>query len=135
MARGWQDGLWAAGLIALTLIHLAPVAAVVGGEALQRLYGVAVQSPELTLLLRHRGVLFALVAGVMLLALFRPNYRDLALATGWVSVLSFLLLAAQSGPLNAELSRVVKADWVALGVLVVLSGLRFAFRSGGPAGN
>ncbi len=135
MTGRWQDSLWAVGLIALALIHAAPITAVLGGDALQRLYGIAVQGPELTLLLRHRGVLFALVAGVMLLALFRPNYRDLALVTGWISVLSFLLLAAQSDPLNTELRRVVKADWVALGVLVVLSGLRLANRSETPVGD
>ena len=46
-------------------IHLLPLSGVTGAAALERLYGVAVDSPDLALLLRHRAVLFGLLGGFL----------------------------------------------------------------------
>ena len=122
----WVEWLWVIGLLLLALIHLTPVSGVLGGAALQRLYGVAADTPELALLLRHRAVLFAVVGGLMVLAIFAPGYRLLALAVGWISLLSFVLLAAQIGPVNDALTRVIKVDYVALAILTGLSLISLA---------
>jgi hypothetical protein len=55
----------------------------------------------------------------MLIAAFRPLYQLVALITGFASVLSFLYLAWSVGGYNAAIARVVAADVVALGCLVV----------------
>ena len=110
----WR-ALAAVAWLVVGVIHLLPLVGVLGGERLAQLYGIDASEPNLALLLRHRAVLFGLL-GVA--AAFRPALRGLALVAGWISVASFLALAAGT-PLNAQVARVVTADWVALGALVV----------------
>lgn len=100
------------------VIHLLPLVGVLGGERLAQLDGLDASEPNLALLLRHRAVLFGLLGALCVAAAFRPALRGLALVAGWVSVASFLALAGGT-PVNAQLARVVTADWVALGALVV----------------
>jgi hypothetical protein len=108
-----------AGLLVAAIIHLLPLAGVLGAERLQALYGIPVEGPDLAILLRHRAVLFGLLGAFLLLAAFRPALQGLALVAGVASVLSFLALAWATPGHNAELARVVVADWIALAGLGV----------------
>lgn len=109
-------------LVAVGLVHLLPVSGVLGGERLLALYGLRVDDPGLSLLLRHRAVLFALVGGLLISGAFHAPWRGLALAAGLISLISFLLLAALEGGGNAALRRVVRIDVVAaLALLLVLA--------------
>lgn len=108
-----------AALLMAAIIHLLPLAGVLGAEPLQRLYGLPVAEPNLEILLRHRAVLFGLLGSFLLIAAFRPAWHGAALAAGLISVLSFLLLAWRVGGYNAEIGRVVLVDVVALAVLIV----------------
>lgn len=110
-------------LAVVAAIHLLPVAGVVDAAALTRLYGVAVDDPNLAILLRHRAVLFAIVGGVLLYAAFRPALQPTAFVVGLVSVVAFLWLAWSTGGYNAALRTVVIADVVALACLVVAVAL------------
>lgn len=106
-------------LIIVGIIHLLPLSGVLGAERLQSLYGLPMADPNLVLLMRHRAVLFGLLGAFCVIAAFWPALQLAALTAGSVSVLSFLALAASSGPLNASVGRVVVADWVALAALVL----------------
>jgi hypothetical protein len=106
-------------LIVVGVIHLLPLSGVLGGGRLQGLYGIPIDEPNLAILMRHRAVLFGLLGVFMLIAAFRPLYQLVALITGFASVLSFLYLAWSVGGYNAAIARVVAADVVALGCLVV----------------
>jgi len=117
------------GLTLLALIHLAPVLGVAGGDVLQRLYGVRAEGPDLQLLLRHRAVLFGMAGAIMVLALFNPGYRSIALAVGWLNVLSFIVLAAQIGQINEALVRVLRVDYFAVVLLAGLTAIRFQART------
>ena len=101
-------------LIIVGIIHLLPLSGVLGAERLQSLYGLPMADPNLVLLMRHRAVLFGLLGAFCVIAAFLPALQLAALTAGSVSVLSFLALAASSGPLNASVGRVVVVDWVAL---------------------
>jgi hypothetical protein len=114
-----STALW--GVVAL--IHLMPVTGVLGGERLQALYGLRVDEPSLSILLRHRAVLFAIVGGVLLAAAVHPPWRGLALVVGLVSVGSFLLLAHLEGGGNAALHRVVRIDALALAALLTVAAI------------
>lgn len=105
-------------LVIVGLIHLIPVTAALGGEWLVRLYGFRPESPDLSILLRHRAVLFAIVGGVLIAAAFHAPWRGLALVIGAVSVTSFLVIAALEGGGSASIRRVVYADLVALLALI-----------------
>ncbi|WP_373389536.1 phosphopantetheine adenylyltransferase [Pseudomonas alcaligenes] len=111
--------LIAALLLVAGLIHLLPLAGVLGGERLNALYGLALDEPNLQILMRHRAVLFGLLGTLLVAAALRPGLRGLALFGGLVSVLSFLLLAWSAPLYNEALQRVVVADWVALACLLL----------------
>lgn len=106
-------------LLIVALIHVLPLVGVISAARVGSLYGIAVQEPNLEILLRHRAVLFGLLAGFLAYAAFQRPLHGLALAAGWVSVLAFLLLAWSVGGYNAALAVVVKADLLAAGVLAV----------------
>jgi len=109
-------------LALVALLHALPLAGVLGASRLSTLYGVDARDPALELLLRHRAVLFGLLAAGLACAAWQPALRGAGLVAGLVSVASFLLLAAQAGPLTPALATVFKLDVAAL-VLLVVAGI------------
>ena len=106
-------------LVLVALIHALPIMGVLGAAKLSQLYGIPVQEANLELILRHRAVLFGLLAAFLAYAAVRPELHRIALGAGFVSVISFLVLAHPSASLNTALTTIVRADWVALVLLVV----------------
>ena len=106
-------------LIVVGIIHLAPLSGLSGGERLNALYGVTVSGPELSILMRHRAVLFGLLGVFCIYAAARPALQLVALIAGFISVTSFLFLAYASEGYNEEIRRVVVADLVAAAFLVI----------------
>lgn len=119
-------------LLVVAVIHWLPLAGVIGAERLATLYGIAVAEPGVELLLRHRAILFGLLAAFLSVAAFDPAWQPLALAAGAISVVSFLLLAAAMPSLGGALQRVVLADWVALACLAVGSVARWQWSQRRP---
>ena len=115
-------------LVIAGIIHLLPLSGVLGAERLAALYGLSFQEPNLLLLMRSRAVLFGLLGAFLLYSAWRPALQPLALLGGLVSVLSFLLLAWSGPGYNEALRRVVIADWLALGCLLVAALLLFITR-------
>ncbi len=107
-----------AGLLIAGLIHLLPLAGVLGAARLNALYGLDIDDHNLALLMAHRAVLFGMLGAFMVTAVWVPAWRTPALVAGLISVLAFLLLAWREGPLNPGLMRVVWADVVALAALL-----------------
>lgn len=106
-------------LLVVAAIHLLPLAGVLGAEQLGKLYGVALNDPSLTLLMRHRAILFGMLGMLLAVAAFVPALQPLAFIGGFISVFSFLLLAWLTGDTNPQVSRVVRADVIA-GVCLVI---------------
>ncbi len=106
-------------LLVVGVIHVLPVTGLVSAERLAALYGVAVNDPNLAILLRHRAVLFGLLGALLVAAAFLPGLQAVAFIAGFASVLAFLWLAWSTGSYNPLLGRVVVADLIALGCLVV----------------
>jgi hypothetical protein len=115
--------LFIGAMLLVAVIHALPVLGLLGAGKLEALYGVAVRDANLELMLRHRAVLFGLVAAFIAYAAFRPELHRLALILAFVSVISFLTLAWSIGGYNAAMSRVVWADLIALAALVVATGV------------
>ena len=84
--------------------------------------------------MRHRAVLFGLLGAFLVYAAFVPDVRTLAFVAGFVSVVSFLVLARSEGATTAEVGRVVAADWAALACLVVGAAAHAYSLLRGPAG-
>jgi len=111
--------LVSASLILVGIIHLLPLPGLLGAERLAALYGLDFSEPSLSILMRHRAVLFGLLGAFLVVAAFRPALQPLAFIAAFVSVVLFLLLAWSSGGYNAQIGRVVAADLVALVALVI----------------
>jgi hypothetical protein len=126
MAEAWGIGslavlqLFTAAMLAVVaVIHLLPLPGVLGAGRLGALYGLSELDSNLAILMRHRAVLFGLLGAFLVLSIFRHELRTLAFISGFVSVLSFLLLAWSAGGYNMQIGRVVVADIVALVCLVL----------------
>ncbi|MGB7737563.1 MAG: hypothetical protein WBM03_00490 [Steroidobacteraceae bacterium] len=106
-------------LVLAGIIHLLPLSGLLGAERLAALYGLDFNEPNLSILMRHRAVLFGLLGAFLVFAAFKPSLQPLAFVAAFVSVLSFLLLAWSSGGYNPQVGRVVTADLVVLVALVI----------------
>jgi hypothetical protein len=86
-------------LLLVAVIHALPVIGVLGASRLTALYGIAVDNADLALLLRHRAVLFGLLAAFQ-------------------AVASFVVLTHLAPSLNTALTMVYRVDLVAMGLLL-----------------
>ncbi len=117
-----------AALLAVALIHLAPITGVLGGARLAALYGHAPDDATTLLLLRHRAVLFGVLGALLALGAFVRALQPVAIAAGTISVFSFLLLAATTSRAEPAIARIVRADWLALACLALAAALRASAR-------
>ncbi len=112
--------------LATGLINLVPVAGAVSDLQLSRLYGTGALHPDVSLLLRHRAILFGIVGALLVCAAFQPSIRGIATLAGLVSMVSFcvLVLLIQHG--NPDLLRIAWIDVAASLALVLAYGLHWA---------
>ncbi|MFE1591260.1 hypothetical protein [Nocardia sp. NPDC058705] len=109
-----------AGLAMLTvagLLNTAPAVGVVAPQGMYGAYGIAPAGPDLEVVLRHRAVLFAIVGVGLLVAVFRPSLRPVAVGANAISFGSFLVLAVAAGPVGTGLMRVAAFDVAGLAAL------------------
>lgn len=106
-------------LLIIALIHFAPLVGVISANKLELLYQVNVSDGNLEILMRHRAILFGLLAAFFAYAAFQPSLQIAAFVAAAISILSFLFLAHSVGHYNPGIAKVVIADYVALGCLTV----------------
>lgn len=107
-------------LILVGIIHLLPLAGVLGPERLATLYGLNFDETNLAILMRHRALLFGLLGALLVAAGFIRQLQPVALIAGLVSVLGFLWLAwASGGNYNEAIAKVVLADIIATALLLI----------------
>jgi hypothetical protein len=111
----------------VSLIHLLPLIGITGRDALQKAYGISVESPDLQLLLQHRAVLFGLLGLACLIAAFNAPWRPAVWCAALISTCSFMLLAWLAPSYNAAITRVVWFDILAI-VMLLLAGVAYLFR-------
>ncbi len=106
-------------LLLVAAIHALPLVGVLSASKVSSLYGIAVQEPNLEILMRHRAVLFGLLAAFLAYAALHRQLHTIALVAGSVSVVAFLVLALSVGGYNGAVATVVKADILAVVLLSV----------------
>ena len=110
------------------LLHLLPVVGVVSPERVSTLYDIPVEEPNLEILMRHRAVLFGLLGVFLIWAGFNPNWQPAGFVAGFVSVISFLVLAHSVGNYNAAVRKIFLGDVVAL-VCLVVAAMLYGFQT------
>ncbi|UXI70226.1 hypothetical protein [Tahibacter amnicola] len=121
-------------MLVVGVIHLLPLPGVLGAESLAALYGLDFRDANLTILMRHRAILFGMLGAFCVAAAFRRQWQVPAALAAGISLLSFLLLAMTSEGYNAAIGRVVTADIVALAcLLVAVPALRWTRRQTGDS--
>lgn len=118
-------------LLLVAAIHLLPVVGVLGRAQLTAAYGIAIADANLEILMRHRAVLFGVVAGLCLAAVCTSRLTVVALVTAFTSVVSFLVLAHAIGGYSELIGRIVIADYIALAALMVAAMSYIASRRQG----
>ena len=108
-----------ASLIVVGVIHLIPLSGALSVGRLNVLYGTNISDPDLSILMRHRAVLFGLLGIFCIYAAIKPSLQFSALIAGTISVVSFLCLASMTGGYNDELRRVFVADIFAAAFLAI----------------
>lgn len=98
------------------LLHLLPLPGLLGNGSLQSLYALPPLDAATELLLRHRALMFALDAALLLWAIRAPALRLPAIMLTLASDTGFLLLG--QGSLPPGLLRVALFDGVSILLLV-----------------
>ena len=110
-------------------INLAPAAGAVAPERMAALYGLALDDPNLEILMRHRAVLFGIVGGFMVVAALHHPFRAAAYVAGFASMLSFLLVAWDVGGYSEQIRRVAIVDLVGIASLAGAGIIQLLSRS------
>lgn len=110
------------------LIHVLPLAGVLGRSTLERAYGVSLgEGQDLTILMQHRALLFGLLAAACFAAMVYPAWRWPVGIAALISMASFVLFST----LQTHGPAIAKVMWVDVWAALVLSiGLIFHFNAG-----
>lgn len=110
------------------VIHVLPMMGVGGRIALEKAYGVAIDSPDMQLLLQHRAVLFGLLGMACCIGAFNSTWRPAVWCAAMISTSSFLLLAGFASSTNVAIVRVIWFDVAAICMLLIAAAA-YAFRN------
>lgn len=119
------DNLADALLVLVGIINLLPgVVATVSVERAASAYGIALDGPDLAVVLRHRGVLLAIVGLALVVVPWWPEIRAAAIVGGVVSMASFVAIVLAKPGVGPPLRKVMWVDVGALGLVLVAVLLR-----------
>lgn len=104
-------------LIIVGIIHILPAIGILGSERLSTLYDIALDDPNLVILMQHRAALFGLLGLFLIASAFQPILQPYAFAAGFISILSFLYLTWASPGISTAIWKIVIADLVAAACL------------------
>lgn len=100
-------------LLIVGVINFLPVIGLLSATRLESAYGIAVNDPNLAILLKHRALLFGLLGGIILYSAFNASLQPLAFILGFVSMLGFIVICWQTGEANPLLRKIAAIDVVA----------------------
>ena len=112
-------------LVVVGLINLAPVVGILSVQYLEQAYDIAFSSNDLTILMRHRALLFGVLGGFVLFSAFDPRYQGAALIMAGTSMIGFAVLAHLVGDFNAAINKILIADYVGILFLVIAVFLKY----------
>jgi len=116
-------------LVIVALINLAPVAGLLGAQKLESAYNIALSSNDLTILMRHRALLFGILGAFILYAAFVPSYQSAAMLMAAVSMIGFAALVYSTGGYNGAINKVLTMDIIGIVFLLIAVVLKYGFKN------
>jgi hypothetical protein len=108
------------------IINVLPIAAFFDVGRTEQLYGVRIENESLEVLMRHRGVLLALLGAGLIYSVFKQEFRLPMIVAALVSKFVFIFLTYGSGAqVSAEVGRVALIDAVSIVVLLSVLAIEF----------
>jgi hypothetical protein len=117
-AHHWSEWLTRLAFAAAGVIHLLPLAGLLGRPLLERAYGIQLgEGQDIVILMQHRALLFGLLAAACLLAVSMPSWRLPVGIAALISMVGFALIAAWQ-PHGAAIAKVM---WIDIGAALLLA--------------
>lgn len=107
------------------IVNIIPVIAFFDISKTTKLYGLPIEGENLTILMRHRGVLLAIVGIALVVSVFKTEYRILAIGLALLSKIAFVFLTFTSSDYNSEIKQVALIDIGAIILLLIVLGMNF----------
>ena len=101
-------------LFLVGVINFIPVIGLFSASQLAAAYGIDLSTLELTVLMRHRALLFGLLGSLVFWSLFKPQLQLAAMLLSGISMVGFLVLAWPMAGLNEQVSMVFQVDVVGI---------------------
>lgn len=112
-------------LFIVGIINLLPIIVFFDPSKTVKLYGIPLEGENLTVLMRHRGVLLAIVGIALIAAVFKTDYRVLAVVLALISKFAFIFLTFTAPDYSSEIKQVALIDVGAIVLLAVVLGIHF----------
>lgn len=117
-------------LLVVGLIKFVPVFGVLGQDKIEEAYTVTLSTPDLSILMLHRALLFGILGGFILLSVFIEKYQIAAMCMAAISLLGFVLICHSVGGYNASIAKVLIIDYIGIAFLVAAGVLKVMAGSG-----
>jgi hypothetical protein len=115
-------------LFIVGIINLLPIVAFFDINKTESLYGIKINGESLEVLMRHRGVLLALLGAGLIYSVFKPEFRLPIIIAAFISKIVFIFLTYSTSNVSAEVGRVALIDAVSIIVLLVVLVIDFSTR-------
>lgn len=112
-------------LVIVGIINFFPVIVFFDSSKTLKLYGLPIEGENLTILMRHRGVLLAIIGIALITAALKSEYIILAISLALISKFAFIFLMFTATNVSPEIRQVGSIDIGAIILLLAAFGLRF----------
>ena len=112
-------------LFIIGIINILPIIAFFDISRTESLYGIKINGESLQVLMRHRGVLLALLGTGLIYSVFKPEFRLPIIIAALVSKFVFIFLTYSTANVSAEVGKVALIDVVSIVVLLVVLVIEF----------
>ncbi len=119
------DKIAAVILFLVGIVNIIPVIAFFDISKTAKLYGLPIEGENLTILMRHRGILLAIVGIALIVSAFKSEYRILAISLALLSKIAFVFLTFTSPDYNSQIKQVALIDIGAIILLLIVLGINF----------
>ena len=112
-------------LFIIGIINILPIITFFDISRTESLYGIKINGESLEVLMRHRGVLLALLGTGLIYSVFKPEFRLPIIIAALVSKFVFIFLTYSTANVSAEVGKVALIDVVSIVVLLVVLVIEF----------